>query len=367
MTLRVCLLATEILGWGVAGGYGFAVRSLGRELVRRGVEVHALVPRPRGAEGAAPTLDGICVHAYPRLDLAACRRALRDIDAHIHHSQEPNLGTWVAQRTLPSRIHCVTSRDPRLWHDWWVEFRHPTYSRAQVLRTACYYENPLTRASVRAARAVYVPARCLAERVQRKYNLADLPAFMPTPIRFPAAVAKADEPTVCYVGRLDRRKRPERLFELAARHPEVRFLVAGRSQDAVFAAELGRLHAPLANVEILGFIDQFESAALSQLLSRSWILVNTSAREGLPNSYIEAAAHGCAILSQVDPDGFASRFGMVAGDDDFSAPLSRLLTGDLWRSRGAAGRQYVLETNEAAAATERHLQAYERLCARRAA
>ena len=38
------------------------------------------------------------------------------------------------------------------------------------------------------------------------------------------------------------------------------------------------------------FVDQFAGDALSRILAESWIIMNTSAREGLPNSMIEAAA-----------------------------------------------------------------------------
>jgi len=75
----------------------------------------------------------------------------------------------------------------------------------------------------------------------------------------------------------------------------------------------------LPNLEMLGFIDQFAAMSLSQLFGRSWIMVKHRAREGLPNAFIEACAHGCAILSAVDPDGFASQFGYQVQDDNFVA------------------------------------------------
>ena len=42
---------------------------------------------------------------------------------------------------------------------------------------------------------------------------------------------------------------------------------------------------------MLGFVDQFQSARLQSILSQSWILVNTSVREGLPTSFLEALAN----------------------------------------------------------------------------
>lgn len=357
--MKVCVVANEVLGWGIAGGFGFAARSLARGLAGRGVTVSIVVPQPRGTSEAQITLDGVQVHAYPRLDLAAGTALLGRVDADIYHSQEPSLGTWLAQRARPGRLHLVTSRDPRLAWDWWLELRYPTHSRAQVLRTAAYYDNPLTRRAVQRAGAVYVPAHFLIDRVARKYRLAAPPRFLPTPIRVPSTVTKAAEPTVCFVGRLDRRKRPEVFFDLAAEFPEVRFIVAGVAQDPRFAVELARRASP--NLDQRGFVNQFAGDELSQILGRSWVLVNTSAREGLPNSYLEACAHRCAILSPVDPDAFATRFGALVRDGDFAAGLRWLLTADRWRTSGEAGYAYVDATNAFDRALDAHLSEYKRL------
>src|SRR6202011_2592445 len=133
----------------------------------------------------------------------------------------------------------------------------------------------------------------------------------------------------------------ELFFELARAFPHVRFLAAGKSRDPAYEKALRDQYGKLANVEVLGFIDQFRGAELSRLLGRSWILVNTAAREGLPNAFIEAAAHGCAILSATDPDEFGSRFGHHALDDDFVRGLASLLEENRWRQLGEAGQDYV--------------------------
>lgn len=363
--MKVCIVATEVLGWGSAGGFGFAARSLAGGLAGQGIDVRIVVPQPRGTAEARIRLDGIEVLAYPRLDIAAGTALLGTIDADIYHSQEPSLGTWLAQRACPERLHLVTSRDPRMTWDWWQELRYPTYSPAQVLRTAAYYENPLTRRAVRNAAAVYVPAHFLIDRVRRKYRLRRAPRFLPTPIRIPARVHKANQPTVCFVGRLDRRKRPERFFRLAAAFPDLRFIVAGAAQDPRFAAELDTLARP--NLDRRGFVNQFAGNELSNILGASWVLVNTSAREGLPNSFIEACAHRCAILSPMDPDGFASRFGALVENGDFTDALHRLLDGDRWRTAGERGQAYVAETNGFERAVAAHIDEYRQLLAGRSA
>ena len=62
---------------------------------------------------------------------------------------------------------------------------------------------------------------------------------------------------------------------------------------------------------MLGFVDQFSNPEQhSRILKESWIMVNTSTKEALPNNnFLEALAHKCAILAGLDyRDGFAASF-----------------------------------------------------------
>jgi glycosyltransferase involved in cell wall biosynthesis len=109
-----------------------------------------------------------------------------------------------------------------------------------------------------------------------------------------------------------------------------------------------------------GFLDQFSSPEFHQLLSQSWILVNTALREGLPRSFLEAAYFKCAILSRVDPDGFASRFGRRVDNDDFAGGLRSLLAQDSWRGRGEAAHDYVAGRYGVEQSVSQHLEVYRR-------
>ena len=157
---------------------------------------------------------------------------------------------------------------------------------------------------------------------------------------------------------MDRRKKPERLFKLAAAFPEVRFILAGQAQNPAYDKKLTELFSKLPNVTKVGFLDQFADQRLSNLMSESWILVNTSYREGLPNSFLEAAAHGCAILASVNPDDFTRRFGAHAAHDDFESCLSQLLENNEWQAKGEAGRAYVSARQEAPVAATLHKEIY---------
>jgi len=83
--------------------------------------------------------------------------------------------------------------------------------------------------------------------------------------------------------------------------------------------------------------------------------------ECLPVSFLEAAAHGCAILSFHDPDGFASNFGYHVVDGDLDEGLRCLLEDDAWRERGGRGFAYVTDVHELNRVIDLHLDAYEAL------
>ena len=358
--MRVCLISVEIFAWGKYGGFGRATRIIGRELVRRGVSVTAVVPRRKG-QASIEELDGIRVLSFRSRDLLSASQLYRQADADIYHSQEPSLGTYLAMHAMPERKHVVTFRDPRDAEDWRTELRLPSVSPAQVIANWIYEDNWLVSGAVRRADALFAAAQMIVPKAKAKYHLPADPEFLPTPVPVPEQIKKAPTPTVCFVSRWDKRKRPEIFFELAKAFPKVRFLAAGQSRNREWDEHLRTSYADVPNLEMLGFIDQFRSDELNKVMDQSWILVNTAAREGLPNAFIEAAAHGCAILSAVDPDGFASRFGQLVINDDFVGGLEALLANDTWREKASRGYAYVKEVFSLDKAIDRHLTIYERL------
>jgi glycosyltransferase involved in cell wall biosynthesis len=358
--MHICFICVEIFAWGKYGGYGRATRTIGRELARRGYQVSAIIPR-RGSQAAVETLDGITVYGYDIRDVKGSLAIFQSVEADIYHSQEPSTGTWLAQQAHPGKKHVITFRDTHFLSDWLVELRNPSLNPLQVLFNWAYEDNWLVHRAIHRADALYAAAGLMQDRAVRRYRLKDTPAHLPTPVRMPAAVSKAAQPTVCFIARWDRRKRPELALALARNFPQVRFIIAGASRDKRYDAALRAEFAALPNVELPGVVDQFAGDGLERILSRSWILLNTAAREGLPNSFIEACASRCAILSSVDPDSFASKFGYFAGQDDFDAGLRWLLIDDRWRELGLAGYEYVRKVYEMDAAVRMHEEIYREL------
>jgi glycosyltransferase involved in cell wall biosynthesis len=152
----------------------------------------------------------------------------------------------------------------------------------------------------------------------------------------------------------------ELFFELARQCPDVDFVAVGAARDPEHDRALRLRYGGIRNLRLTGVLDQFATPEWGEVLGSSWILANTSAREGLPTAFIEAAAHRCAILSFADPDRFATRFGRLAPEGRLEEGLRDLLRDDRWRALGEAGRRHVERVFSIQHAMGEHLQAYER-------
>jgi len=358
--MKLCFLVSEYFRWGKYGGYGTSTRLLATELSARGFEVTVLTPR-RGTQPAEETVDGVRVIAYPAQNVRELVRHCRALKADVYHSHEPSIAAAVARRTMPAAKHVITCRDTRLLRDWLIEMG--AWVRDGSFRTLLSYpyeNNPWVVRAVRMADGVYCPNHFSRELAQKKYRLATRPGFLPSPIQVPPGTTrKAERPRFCYLGRWDSRKRPELFLNLAIEFPDVEFIAIGKGRTAAYDRKLRQRYGKLPNLQLPGFIDQFTSPRFFELLSSAWVLVNTALREGLPRSFMEAAACECSILSRVDPDGFASRFGFRAEHDNFAEGLQWLLDNDHWRDLGQSARVYVSDTYNVDAAVAAHVKVYK--------
>ncbi len=356
---RICLISVEIFAYGKYGGFGKATRTIGSELAKRGYEVFAVVPR-RLDQPAEENLDGITVLSYLPGDVMKSGELYRRINADIYHSCEPSYGTYLAKKNIPGAKHIATIRDPRNAYDWYLEFKYPSLSQWQVVKNYLYETNFLVKSAVRNNNGVFSPAHFMLSKIKKIYNLKHEPVFLPTPVIIPDQIEKSNSPQVLMMSRLDPRKRPELYLSLADKFPQVSFHIAGKSRIPGYEEELKQKYKR-NNIVFHGFVDQFRDSLHTELMEKSWILINPAIREGLPNSYLEAAAHQTAILSYVDPDGFASRFGFHALTDNFEEGLSRLLKDNFWKEQGMKGYQYVQDTFALDKAMDRHEEVYERV------
>ena len=331
-------------------------------LAKRGIDVIVATPRRRGQQ-AIEHLDGVTVLAVSPVSLRKQMMIYRTCGADIFHSQEPSLATWLAMKAAPSSKHVVTCQNPRVFNDWLIQLRSYLGKKSPKLVLSVLYENnPLVSRATKNADRVFCQARYTIPIAEQKYKLKHRPGFLANPVNIPVGESrKSDHPTVCFVGRWDKIKRPELFFELAREFPDVSFIAMGKAHDLSRDTYLRRAYESIPNLEMIGFIDQFSSARFQEVLSKSWVLINTSLRECLPMTFLEAASFKCALLCAANPDDFATEFGYWARAGDFAEGLHFLLNNDEWMSRGEKGYDYVKKTAALDSVVAKHVDVYSEL------
>lgn len=114
-----------------------------------------------------------------------------------------------------------------------------------------------------------------------------------------------------WIGGLIDYKRPLDYLALAARLPEASFLMVATSRGSHWdglAKEVRERAAALPNCELLPGRPRTQ---ILDMYERAVAVVNTSAFEGFPNTFMEGWARGAPALSlNVDPDGVIARHGL---------------------------------------------------------
>jgi len=198
--------------------------------------------------------------------------------------------------------------------------------------------------------AVTTPA--LAPKIQDTYGVSGADAaVLPNIIeRAQAPLVKAERPVVVYLARLDPVKRPWIMEELARRLPEAEFVVMGRVHFQGAGA-----WRPAENVPNIRYLGHVEGEVKEAELRRGWVLLNTSLHEGLAVSYLEGFAHEMPLVSCVDTEGLATRFGRAIdrhpGDGMDAVPAFEAALRELFADRelrmrlGREAREWVENTH----------------------
>lgn len=200
-------------------------------------------------------------------------------------------------------------------------------------------------------------AQTLVPRAERAYGIGPIKAhWLPNPINIPdvAEIEYSPTPTILYLGRLDAVKRPWVVFELAKRHPNITFLIAGKSHRPDLSDRWMSRYKNLSNLQLLGHID---GEGKDKLLRSCWGLINTSVHEAEPVSFLEAFAYGKSVIACHDPDYAVTKFGYYTGEilgegldeeslKKFDTQLAKLTSDkDARLNKGFAARQEMIKNH----------------------
>ena len=363
LSMKICIVCGQVAGFGRIGGFGTMARRLAEALSRAGQDVSICVLRTADLK-ARQSIGNIPVIALKPQAFFFGSKVFNEFDADIYHSQEPTLGTYRMRVAHPDAKHVVTCIDPRDNDDWAEEFRRFSLKKKILYPAIRAFENSSrVHEAVKQSDHVICQTKFIIPKAMKMYGLEKKPDFIGNVIEFPEdEPIKAQKPTVCFLARLDKRKRPEYFFELAKKYPNIDFIAIGKAHDPAWDKELHDRYADLPNVDMLGYVDPFKSDTIQHVLEKSWILINTASREGLPAAFVEAASNKCAILATVNPDDFASSFGRFASSpEELDNGLDYLLEKDRWREYGVKAYEYALENFEESNVVKKHMELYENL------
>lgn len=301
---RLCILMPS--HWAAnAGGAEYQVRSLIDAVLRSGgFEVHYVARNVDLSYSA----NGYCIHRVHAarslagtyvLDTLAVLRILWKIRPVVVYQRVAGAYTgaaaFFARRTGARMVWHVSSDRDLIPQEFPASWRWPLQ---RLNRRMIAY-------GASAADAVVVQSQNQRELLRRHFGRSDAIQISNFHAQCGQLCQKSDAPLlVCWVGNIKEIKSPETFVRLARdfrSRRDVRFLMAGGLQ--MKSAAWQQLKAEidqLPNIEYLGVMPH---EAVGELLAKSHVLVNTSAVEGFPNTFIEAWVRQVAVVSlSVNPD-----------------------------------------------------------------
>jgi glycosyltransferase involved in cell wall biosynthesis len=332
---------------------------LGEELVRRGYEVGFVTPdHDQGREarmggfrvfGSWRPAAGLPVvrFVYPRL--VELWRALLRADADVYLVRTPckQLATVVAFARRHGRrsVYCgATDSD----------------FEPDRLRLPTALDRRLYVWGLRRCDAVVTQSERQREAVRDHYGRGSV--VIHNGYAAPERLVSAGDRAL-WVATFRAAKQPRALLEVAARLPEMRFVMVGGASwghmedpglfDAV-AAEA----AELPNLELCGALPL---PATEAQFDRAAVVVNTSRDEGFPNTFLQAWSRGIPVISFVDPDGMIGENELGVAVDGIEAMVGALR--DLAEGRVRFSREVIRGFFDAHFTIERLGDDYERLLA----
>lgn len=392
------------------GGFGFLTRKKAEGLARLGNDVHVLIPAPsfdatRNERREFP-LGEVTVHLYEypseiewrgyahaassalrstwtslRGHVPALEEVMAEVDADVYVSENPSLYSCAVRSERNN--HILVFQDP--WSEADIAIlRHAAIDLARAGGASVpsqasisgsplpFYDgltnilgNALLRRLMRRVpmNNMFGEALCISDRARRLYRLPATPGVLPNPIDVPPSIpVKADRPVVSWIGRWDPQKRVDIALETARLCPEVEFFIVGSPTDRAdlraTAAALEEKYRRYRNIHVMRFVSEEEK---NRILDQSWMLLNTSVREGLPITFLEAGAHGACIIAPVDPDGYASRFGTFVTGGDFVDAIRQSAQREDFRTRGREGYEHVRRVHETSHVIQRHAEILSRV------
>lgn len=305
----------------VANGYRVSMITMDYGQPDRSVVDGVSVHKTFAPDAGVPVLRFL----HPRI--TSMWRAMREVDADVYYCRSASIWLWLVTefcRRHSKRSVYAGASD--------VDFVPDIGGQVRYARDRWLYRRGLAAADA-------IVAQNEAQRETCRAHYGREAVLIPSCYELPAGTRLLERDCVLWVAMVQESKRPQRFLELAQRLPQHRFVMIGgpRPGTQPFYERIREQAAALPNVEFKGFLPL---AQAEPWFDRARVFVNTSAYEGMPNTFLQAWARGVPTLATVDV-GAPAAYTMFQ-DPAAAVPEIERLFGDEqhWRARSAACRTY---------------------------
>jgi len=368
--MKIGILTEEEFAFGVYGGFGYVARKTANLLRDLGHDVCIIDVSSRYDQTSAQ-LEGIPVYFLvnkkirfgPLDELNLVKDFSRKIRLDVIISISLYAcGRWAYyfKKACPRTRSLIWFQDERTNDDWKKIFSNTLFwldSRNKYLSFFLLHERYrrfLRQNGIKTADGLITSAQLMRYKIAQMYRTRKNIELVPNPIPIPdeKEIKKSEKPSVIFLGRLDPIKRPWLFAEIARKFPDIEFLFLGESH---FSGIMNSTMAKYRKIKNLKFLGLTVGERKAQILSRAWILINTSVYESLPISFLEALSYKMPILSCQNPDNITSSHGFYTGEilgdgyneiPKFTDGLQYLLSNNRWLNEGEQGYGFVRDFAE---------------------
>jgi glycosyltransferase involved in cell wall biosynthesis len=370
---KICIVAHYAYGAmlgghrGHVGGVERQTSLTARWLAARGYEVSLLTYDEGGPR--EQMIDGVRVismcklkkglpgfrFVHPRMTSLFSSLKLADADVYYHNCAEYHTGliAWWCRKNKRKFVYSTA-------HDNDCDTALPALPKL--------YERVLYRYGIRHADRLIVQTELQRQLMKKSFGYESISLPMPCPGPLPSEYVEREfpaNPTVSWVGRAVWDKRPEWIFDIAERMPDVTFEVAaGNMQKSEYGDGLIARANSLKNLRWLGGVVREE---MPKLYQRALCLCSTSISEGFPNTFLEAWSHGTPLVTTFDPDGLVASQNLGKAITDVAGAVVAIREmidhPDRWKTMSNNARRHYEKYHLVDTAIARFEQTFLSVCA----
>ena len=296
--MKICFCSYSIPKYKV-GGAERQMFNMAKELVERGHEVHMTTKKFSDEQPWDEEVEGVKVHAFTDESkfkiVSSYLKALNRADADIYHNRVATsiTGLTALFAKLKRRKFVYTMAHEKEFSEEFIDDKLSVYRKYSYLF------------GIRNAERVVTLSKDMKKGLKEKIGIDSEVIYSGYRERDPPEWEEKED-LVVWIGRFVEWKRPEKFLELADKVEDDRwrFALIGFG-DEEYEKELKDKAEDIDNLDYVGEIEPGDDW---EWYRKAKLVVNTSTKEGFPNTFIQSWMMGTPVASlEVDPDGFIEK------------------------------------------------------------